>query len=303
MTGAEWDVKLQSPAVLVNADSREGSDRSEELAEALRVAGIVPRFFETAEGEDLEAALKRAVATKPDFLIAAGGDGTITMAAAAAMEAGVPLGVVALGTGNSFARKIGVGIGVEEGLRAIEDGHLRTVDVGLANTMLFLDLFSVGASSEVVRHVTPELKGRWGRLAYLVAGAEALSELDTFHLSIDCDGKRLELESLFVACGPGPIHGGVAKLHPDALADDGWLYGYALDAESSAVLLQWGAGLVVGDPGSMPGVHTFRGARIEVETSPPLPMNLDGEERGSTPATLRVQARALQVFAPEPSAS
>ncbi|MCB8933771.1 MAG: hypothetical protein M9921_09505 [Fimbriimonadaceae bacterium] len=291
-------MRIQSPAVVVNDGSREGADRLDEVVAALADHGIEPAFAESCEGADLPATLKRASQAHPDCLIACGGDGTIAAGAEEAMRLGLPLGVVALGTGNSFARKVGLSPGVESGVSAVASGEVISVDVGRAGEVLFLDLFSVGASAEVVRHVTPELKRKWGRLAYLVAGAEALSDLESFRLKVVAEGETIEVESLFVACGPGPTHGGVARLHPDAERNDGRLYGYALDAESKGVLAQLVAGLAVGDPGSMPGIHAFSGTHIEVSTTPSLPTNLDGETRDPTPTVLRVEAGALKVFAP-----
>ena len=294
-------MRIQSPAVLVNAGSREGADRLGEVVAALGEFGIQPRFTEALEGRELSAALERAVNAKPDCLIACGGDGTVASCAAVAIEHDWPLGVIALGTGNSFARKIGLDPGVESGAKAIGTGNLAWMDVGRAGEALFLDLCSVGVSADVVRHVKPELKKTWGRLAYILAGAEALAEIEAFSVRIEANGRVIELESLFVACGPGPLHGGFAKLHPDARPNDGLLYGYALDASSRAVLIQWAAGIAIGDPGALPGIVAFTGDTIQIATSPPLATNLDGEKHDPTPVTLTAGAKALRVFAPEAS--
>lgn len=294
----QWAVKLDRPAVLVNAGSRDGAEQLEEVVEALAAQGIRPVYQESFEGSDIEAAIARALAASPDALIAGGGDGTVAACAAAAVAQDLPLGVIALGTGNSFARKMGIEPGVEPGVAVLAVGNVVAVDVGRVGETLFLDLFSVGASSDVVKNVSPDLKQRWGRLSYILAATEALSNLQTFRVRIEAESGSTELNSLFVACGPGPMHGGVAALHPDAKMDDGRLYGYALDAEASAVLVQWAASVALGDPGMAPGVATFSGAKISIVTDPPLETNVDGEKRSPTPTTLWAERRGLRVFAP-----
>lgn len=293
-------MRIGSPAVVVNGGAREGADRLDEVVAALADHGIEPAFAASCQGSELKETLERASRREIDCLVACGGDGTVSACAERAIGLGVPLGVVGLGTGNSFARKVGLSPGVESGIGAVAEGRLVAVDVGRAGDALFLDLFSIGASEQVVRRVTPELKRTWGRLAYLVAGAEVVADLESFHVRIVGAGEPVEMESLFVACGPGPTHGGVAKLGADARIDDGNLYGYAVDAESRGGLAQLVAGLAIGDPGAMPGVRAFSGKEIEVVATPPLATNLDGEPHEPTPTALKAERAALQVFAPGP---
>lgn len=103
-------------------------------------------------GEDLEPALA-AVATRQDgeVLLAGGGDGTVSAAAAVAFAHGVPLGVVPAGTMNLFARSLGLPLDLPEALRALARGELGTVDIASADGRPFVHQFSVGIHTRLVR--------------------------------------------------------------------------------------------------------------------------------------------------------
>jgi len=103
-------------------------------------------------GDKLPEALK-ACSQDPavDVLIAGGGDGTISTAAAACFESRKPLGVLPAGTMNLFARSLGMPLDLLEALAAIAAGQLSEVDIATANDRPFVHQYSVGMHSRLVR--------------------------------------------------------------------------------------------------------------------------------------------------------
>lgn len=102
------------------------------------------------EGSDLIAQLQRA-AREGDVLLAGGGDGTISAAAAVAFETGVPLAVLPAGTMNLFARTIGMPLDLDAALEAIAAGEVTAVDIATANGRPFVHQFSVGIHAKLVK--------------------------------------------------------------------------------------------------------------------------------------------------------
>jgi len=86
-----------------------------------------------------------------EVLLAAGGDGTISSAAAIAFATGVPLAVLPAGTMNLFARALGLPLNLNEALLAIAGGEIAAVDIATANDRAFVHQFGVGIHPRLVR--------------------------------------------------------------------------------------------------------------------------------------------------------
>lgn len=103
-------------------------------------------------GRKVEAALKAVAGTAGvDAMIAGGGDGTISTAAAIAYDTGMPLGVLPVGTMNLFARALKVPLVLSEALEAIAAGKIGSVDIATANDRPFVHQFGVGIHARLVR--------------------------------------------------------------------------------------------------------------------------------------------------------
>jgi diacylglycerol kinase family enzyme len=117
-------------------------------------------------GSELLAALERAAhEAKTDVMIAGGGDGTISAAAAVGFRTGKPLGVLPAGTMNLFARTLRMPLNLDEALRALAAGQLYDADIATANGRPFVHQYSVGLHARLVR-IREELpyRNRWEKL-------------------------------------------------------------------------------------------------------------------------------------------
>jgi diacylglycerol kinase family enzyme len=112
---------------------------------------------------------------KFDVVIAGGGDGTISSAAAIVMKHDVILGALPLGTMNLFVRALGFSPVLEQALQQFSRAEPRAVDVGIVNDRLFLHQVSFGVQPRLAR--LREKMGYRNRLTKMVAGARALTTL------------------------------------------------------------------------------------------------------------------------------
>ncbi|WP_435333764.1 diacylglycerol/lipid kinase family protein [Haloarchaeobius sp. TZWWS8] len=114
------------------------------------------------------------------MVVAAGGDGTLNEVVSAVDDAGTlgrtTLGVVPAGTGNNFADRIGIR-GIEHSFKVLESGRRRHLDLGDANGHTFVNSCVGGLTAEASVATTPEMKRKWGVLAYVIA---TLNEYRTF---------------------------------------------------------------------------------------------------------------------------
>ena len=148
----------------------------------------------------------------------AGGDGTVSAAAAVAVETGLPLLVIPAGTFNHFAADLGVE-GARDALAALRDGEAVAVDLGLAGSRPFVNTSSTGVYVDIVNARRP-LEGVLGRrLAEVVALIGVLRHSRPHELVLD--GRRRRLWLYFAGnCRYEPP--GMAPAYRPDLAD-GWL--------------------------------------------------------------------------------
>lgn len=118
------------------------------------------------EGRELIAELRRAAADPAtEVLLAGGGDGTISAAAALCFKHKVPLAVLPAGTMNLFARSLKVPLNLEQALGALAGGELDQVDIATANGRPFVHQYSVGMHSRLVRiREGLTYNSRWGKM-------------------------------------------------------------------------------------------------------------------------------------------
>ena len=96
------------------------------------------------------AARARQAASRHDLLVAAGGDGTVSVVAGVAVSTGSSLGVLPMGTLNHFAKDVGLPLDLEKAVEAIVAGRVHQVDVGEVNGRIFVNNSSVGLYPRMV---------------------------------------------------------------------------------------------------------------------------------------------------------
>jgi len=224
--------------------------------------------------------------------------------------------VLPLGTGNDFARSLGIAPTLEAACDVIAAGYTARVDVGLANGRPFLNAVSLGLASAIARRLTPELKRRAGKLAYPVAAVAELWEHQPFHVRMKTDRGELELDVLQLVVGNGRYHGAGNMVTPDATLDDHRLDAYTITAPSTesgregtglghmqdvSTLARIALSLRRGEHVSHPAVTSVSSAHLDVHAEPPQDINADGELIGRTPVRFELAPAALRVYAPAPT--
>lgn len=234
-----------------------------------------------------------AVEIGAQAVLAYGGDGTVRSVAARLAGSAVPLGLLPSGTGNLFARNLGVPVNDLDGALTVAlTGTDRKLDVGRVTFALpeedvpprreaFLVMAGLGFDAEVMASVEPRLKKRVGWWAYVVAGARLLRGQQT-RITIELDGEPIihrRVRSVIVG-NCGELTGGV-RLLPDARPDDGWLDVVTVAPRG---VVGWAAVVVAVLSGSRHGhplVERFRSRQVDIRAEKPLPAQIDGDPHGT----------------------
>ena len=263
----------------------------------------------TGSADDVRAAGALA-GERASAVYVAGGDGTLNLVLRGMIDRDpalpVPIGVIPFGTGNDFARALGLSDQPETALKALLTRQVISVDIGLMNDRPFVNASAGGFIAETSGAVTPALKDIAGKLAYLIGGAKALftsEPLQTRLLAATDAGTgggpvmpagEMTLQ-MFVVCN-APFIGGGAAIAPTALIDDGLLDVIAVPEmsllEFVATLQRLGAS---GDPGRA-DVRHFRSAAFDLVFDRLARVNVDGEVLETDRCSYRVRSLAARFF-------
>lgn len=300
--------EARSIAVVINTGSRKGSAARELVVRSLDAAGLpVSAMYTVDEAGDLNRTLERAVTGGHDLVVVGGGDGTVASAAGLVAGTDVALGVLPLGTANDLARTLEIPKDLGEACKALAEGKIVDIDLGRANGQPFLNVASAGLSVAVTQALSPRLKRLIGPMAYGVATVRSYAKHKPFHARLEFpegDHQPVELENLLqVAVGNGRYYGGGNAVSPTAGIDDHTLDIYAILMAPLREQAKIARSLKNGKFVENERVHHVTSRSVRLVTTPPLPVNLDGEITTGTPTDFTVQRNAVHVVVPKDSTS
>lgn len=263
--------------------------------------------LETSLGRgDTTTYARAAVEAGSDAVVVVGGDGSINEAIQALAGSSTALAVLPGGTGNVWAREVGLPLNdLPAAARAMVDGQVRTVDLGMAGDRYFLMWAGVGFDATLVRDMEEtqaELKRRFGMAAFVLRGAAVALSFMGSRLVYHVDGRRLRRRTIMAVLSNGSLYAAYLRLAPNARLDDGLLDLYIFKGRDALATGRHFVGLVAGQHLRDPEVEYYRLQRLAVHGGGGLPVHTDGESAGRTPMEFRVAPAALHVIVPRAGA-
>lgn len=284
-----------------------------------------PRFYETTIEDPGQGITRAALDEGAAAVLAAGGDGTIRAVAESMSGTGIPFAVLPGGTGNLFARNLGLPLlDIEKVMEAVFTGFTYPVDMGWARLNRpdgeitehgFVVLAGMGLDADMIANTRADLKRSVGWVAYLDGAARSLPGAKPFRVVYQVDDGRLHSAKvhsmLFANCGALPA--GIALL-PDASLDDGamdialiqatgplgWLGIWRKVWWDNSVLRRTRAGrFVLERRGRDASIRYLRGAVADAAMIGPTSIELDGDELGvAVRMVCRVERGGLTIVLP-----
>ncbi len=283
--------------LVVNTRSRRGQRLYQAATTQLQAAGFsLLGSFPVGQPSRLEASLAAALDLQPDLLIAAGGDGTLSLAARHLAYRDAALGVLPLGTTNNFARTLGIPLRLAAAIGVLTSGKVADVDLGEANGTYFANLASTGLSGDVAATAPPRLKRLLGQAAYPLTALALLPRHHPFQATITADGQDRTLTTRQLNIANGSFHA-ARPITADASADDRLLLAYTLGGSSRSSLIRATIRHALGGARRSYAESAFLATgELMLHTTPSLPLVIDGEIHGRTPARITLAANALRVM-------
>jgi diacylglycerol kinase (ATP) len=268
-------------------------------------AGLEIDLCPTTSEDEAVAAVARAVADGGGrSIVAAGGDGTFHTVARALFDLEVedprtlpPLGILPLGSVMNVARSLDIPRDLEEAVRVIADGHVRTIDVGeVVGWGPFLEGVAVGIHAELFAEAAA-LDAGDARAPFRAIRTALSYQPSRLTLVLD-GGRTVRTRALVTSVSNGPFAGFGFTVAPGARLDDGLLDVRVFERFSRWELLRHFWAIAAGRRRYEPRVRTLRSATVRLRGASPLRVRADGEDAGTTPVELRVGPAALRVIAP-----
>jgi YegS/Rv2252/BmrU family lipid kinase len=270
---------------------------------ALGAAGVDAAVWLTEGPGHARELARRAVETGADVVCAWGGDGTVNDVASALLGTRAALAVVPAGSGNGFARDLGIPLDIEAALDVVVRGETRVIDAGEVNGRPFVNVSGLGFDAHVAHRFAGRSVAR-GQWAYVRVAWGGIFGFRPPVVRIEADGCEIwNGPALAVAIANTRQWGSGALIAPAARPDDGRLDVVAVAPRSVPSLLLQAPRLWAGTIGRARGVVMRPFATLVIDASVDTPWHVDGEPAGFTrrvharvrPACLRVKVPAQTV--------
>lgn len=296
----------------------------EAVARDLEKGGLKTELILETNGAKVSHHAARAARSGCGRIVAAGGDGTVNGVVNGLMRAAranpqsvdlsrIQLGVVPLGTGNVFAFNMDIPKDWRQACRVIGAGNTRRIDVGLARSFshsktedskpkaerYFLLMAGIGFDAKVVEETSLRLKYVLRDFAYVLKTLQNVVLHQGTQITLQFgDGRLYANESWLVMVGNAASYAWDIKVTTHARLDDGMLDVCLMPFENKLVSIQQAMQILTGQHIERGIAHYWKTQGVRVESEPPVPVQLDGDEWAQTPVELSILPGALQVLAP-----
>jgi YegS/Rv2252/BmrU family lipid kinase len=217
------------------------------------------------------------------------------------------LATLPLGTGMDFVRTYGIPTSFDDAVRVAVGGSTRTIDAGRVSyrtwsggedERYFANVSSAGMSGAVAQRANGMSKALGGRTTFFYALVRVFFEWQNTHVTVELDGERRDGAMHDVVVANGVWHGGGMKLAPDARPDDGLFDVLLLGDITKSDFMLSAPRIYRGTHVTHPKVEVLRARTVRVDAADVLPIELDGEQVGTTPTRWEVVPGALRVRVP-----
>ena len=303
---------MATPTIfLVNPASANGSTgrRWPELARSAAAAGLEGDTLLSERPGHLSELAREAALAGARLLVVVGGDGSVYEVANGLAGVADPpeIAVVPRGTGWDFVRTFGIPRDVERAAAIALEGETRTIDAGRVSyrawdgsetTAVFANVGSAGMSGAIAKRANETTKALGGKASYLWATFAVFSRWQAAEVEIAVDDERRTGRMFDVVVANGRFFGGGMQICPDAKPDDGLLDVLTIGDVTKRDLVQTMPKIYRGTHLPHPKAELLRGAAVTVTSDTAIPIQLDGEQPGTTPVRFEVIPGALRLRVP-----
>ena len=268
------------------------------LEAGLRDMGLGYEVVRTAAPDDATRLAKEGAEAGFPVVACVGGDGTVSEAGRGLIGASAALALIPAGTGNDFARAIGVYRKPDLAIRTLRDGNVQPIDVGRFGPHTFLNTVGVGFDG-VVTAENQKVKKLTGILSYLVVVMKQLPTYRNPHFHLKGRDWEFKSKGVLVEFGNGVCAGGGFFLTPHADLHDGMIDVTLLGDYGPMQRFVALPMVLLKRMEMLKGIKMFKTDILEIAVDRPTYIHVDGNLKHMTePATVEILPKALKVLFP-----
>lgn len=310
MTAATGTTSRSDAVFLVNPASDNGATRRRwpEIARRAGEQGLTGDALFSERPGHLTALAAQAAREGAKLLVVVGGDGSVNeVANGIAGRKDVEVAVIARGTGWDFVRTYGIPRRTEDAVAVALGGRTRAIDLGRAAYRLwdggeaesyFANIASAGMSGAIAQRANETTKALGGKASYLLATLAVFARWRTSDVRVSVDDEVRGGRKHDVIVANGRYFGGGMMICPEAAPDDGLFDVLLIGDLTKRDLLVTLPKTYRGRHLPHPKAELLRGAVVTVDAGEPLPIELDGEQPGTTPVRFEVVPGAMRIRVP-----
>ncbi len=273
-----------------------------QLRQSLEGKGIVCSVRVTNGMGDAERWSSTAAEFGFDAVVVIGGDGTVGEVVAGQARAGnkVPIAIVPVGTANVVAIALALPLFPGISKSNILEGRIMPFDVGYvpAQDRHFLLMAAIGFPAKVIKDSPRKFKNLFGVFTYLWAAFRNALNLDEVEISIEDDKGEVRTfaGNTILLTNIGMIGDINLKVNPDTSAHDGKFDVTVISSRSLWQLLVVIFRMLTWRNRSSRRMENFQSTRVTVRTIPPVEIQIDGENIGTTPLVSEIIPKGVQII-------
>ena len=267
-----------------------------ELIQELKRHGIRPRLFSNRDRLK-QTLLDESRVKQLKCIVAAGGDGTV--GDVINRYPGFPVAVLPLGTENLIAKYLKIPCSGKFVAEMIANGQTRMLDLCKLGDQRFAIMASFGFDADVVHRTHARRTGHIRKLSYVQPIWQSLRKYAYPELRLYVDDDKTPITGRLAILVNIPAYAMRLPIAPDAEPDDGLFDVRVFERGSGFQMLRYFYKVIRGKHERLADVRSLRAKRIRVESSEPVPIQMDGDPAGFTPVEIEIVPAGLTIFVPK----
>lgn len=291
---------LLSMSVAIIANPSAGRGRAQRVIE--KIAGVIrERRLDceliTTTGPKHAIELASKASQNHEIIAALGGDGTINEVITGMWDTKSKLAIIPGGTGNDYARGLGLPREPVAALDVILTGKTTKMDIVRETDRIFGVVSTIGFPSTVLINVNAH-RDSWikGSPVFLAAVVQTIRDLQSYRAQITIDEMEIDTDVVGVVLMNMPWGGGGLKFAPAARYDDSMISVVIIKSIGRWGLMRALPSVYFGKHVNHPRVEILQGKKVRIETEVPLAKSFDGDLEGVTPYEAEIHPQATSVI-------
>lgn len=283
---------------------------TDSAADVLREAGWRIHIIQANDGPHITNLAHQAAERGIDAFFVAGGDGSMNLAVSGLVDSNTALGVLPAGTANVWAQELGLtslnflnNLSLADSAQRLSNAQTYNVDVGLCNSRPFLLWAGCGLDAFIVHRIEPRTpwEKHFAVLQYSISALWNAGFWRGMNLRAEVNGERISGHYLLAVVSNVHLYaGGVAKISPLALMDDGLMDLWLFEGENLGDTVQMAWDLWIGRHAESEQAKCIPCTSLVLESDSSLYVQVDGEPaEDSKRVEITIRPKSLKVLIPQ----